>query len=96
MSGAPTRHQSARERLRSKRGAVGLLLDAYMAKQGMDDLNPDWELYAARALDWWTDVVVALRPADLGITEGYIADVLIEKLRHQEVWGRLLKEETDK
>ncbi len=94
MSDASTHYPSARERLRSKRGALLILLKAYMTKAAIDDPNPDWELYAAKALDWWTDVMVALKPLELGLTEGYIADVLVEKLRCQPVWERLLKEVT--
>ena len=90
------RRVSYQQQLKAKRGSLGILLRAYARRMAADKMRRTYnhpDIIAAAAFDWWEDTVKAMRPVeDLGITEGYLADMLVEKLRHQPGWTELLKE----
>ena len=86
---------SYKSQINAKPKAVRTFLKVYMTKASIDDPAPDWDLYAAQALDFWTDLQHSLAVMEVGLVEKEVAEMLVERLRGQEGWGRILREAGD-
>jgi len=87
---------SYRETLLASPEPVRTLLRAWLTRAAVEGRGrtaqdkPDWELYAARTLDWWGDLVRTMRPERLGITEKRLAGALLKEMAWEKTWRRVL------
>jgi len=83
------------ERILAKPGPVIDVIRAYMTKASLRDEHPNWEAYGAKALEWWEETFAfccsGIAPAPEIFTEEMIAVLILERLRKQEVFGRILR-----
>ena len=82
---------TAQARFQSRPDAVQIVLKCKMTVDSLDDPLPDLDAYAASALAWW-DRMAASRPART--SEERFAELAIERLRKQSVWGKILRGDT--
>jgi hypothetical protein len=85
---------TVKDEILSRPVAVQIVIKAHITKASLDDEAPDYERYGADALAWWDAIVSDYRASDPDAGEAAIADRVIELLRKQDVWGRILREGT--
>jgi hypothetical protein len=83
---------TVRDAILARPDAVQIVIKAKITKSSIDDDSPDYDRYGIEALDWWEQVVKDWRVADPDADESSIADRVIQRLRGQDVWGRILRE----
>ena len=68
------------------------IIRARMTKLSIDDPSPDWEAYGSQALQWWDETHQEFEAeAKQPISETQLAEKIIEKLKDDTLWGKLLR-----
>jgi hypothetical protein len=87
-----------REQLLSRPPAAQIVIRAYATKASLHDPKAEekWDHYGAEAIAWWDSQLTELR-TELGAyaSETTLAEMVIEKLRKQDTWGRILRKGTN-
>ena len=87
---------TAREEIRAKPPEIQTVIQVYMTVKLLENDHPtdaEYETAGRIALDWWQGLIARyLETAMLvHVTEIDIAKEIIERLRKQDVWGRILR-----
>jgi hypothetical protein len=89
---------TAREQILAKPGSVQVVIKAKITKDAIEDPTPDWEKRALAALEWWGGIMAGVRMLfraegidNAEPDEARIAEWLVEGIRKQEVWGKILR-----
>lgn len=87
---------SHRDLIRSKPPAVIQMIHCLMTRESLDlpdELDDSkFELLACGALSTWDEIYAeACGLAPEPVTEEQLAELLIDRLRKQEVWGKILR-----
>ena len=86
--------ETVKEQILAKPEAVQVVIKAHVTKASLNDETPDYDRYGADALSWWDAVVKQWRVSDPDASEAIIAGHVVERLRKQDVWGRILRAQT--
>lgn len=84
-----TNDTAHRMKILSKPEMVQVVLKVRMTADSIRDDNPDFELYASRALDWWKAVMES--PIAKKAGENVIAQRLIAEYRKDAFFGKMLR-----
>lgn len=78
---------AARDEIGGKPEAVQIVLKAQILKAVLEETAPNHEAFAQQALAWWAGLRAECpEVAD----EEVLAAMILERLRKQDVWGKLL------
>jgi len=78
---------------RSKPEQVQIVLKAFAVKLSLVDRNPDWADYVGRAIEWWQQMMIEVNGS--GVSEIQFASALVEEMRNDPFWGKVLRERTN-
>jgi hypothetical protein len=88
------------DRILAKPETVQVVIKALMVKAsisaGRDKGGREWsdadlELYGGTALRQWNQVVSKCRKFDSSVNESHLAETVVDGMRKQQVWGKILR-----
>lgn len=82
---------TARERIRAKPETVQVVLKVMVTRASLHDPEPDFEQLTNAALLCWEVLVADYRKENGPISEAALAEQIVDRLRKQDVWGKILR-----
>jgi hypothetical protein len=87
---------TVKAQIQSRPGPVQVVLQAFMVSASVKDgchlsTDADFERYGAAAIRQWDEFVATCREAEPALAECALAESVVDGLRKQEVWGKILR-----